>query len=66
LKALDGREITRFDGTRVALKLGGEQVVTVTMNWRQRVLSLIARPEVLFLLLLGALAGARLLRGRRS
>ena len=27
------------------------------MNWRQAVLSLIARPEVLFLLLLGALAG---------
>src|SRR5262245_47191167 len=27
------------------------------MNWRQRVLSTIVRPEILFLLLLGALAG---------
>jgi membrane-bound serine protease (ClpP class) len=27
------------------------------MNWRQQVLSLVARPETLFLLLLGALAG---------
>jgi membrane-bound serine protease (ClpP class) len=57
LKELDGREVTRFDGTRVTLRLAGQRVVVEQMNWRQRVLSLIARPEVLFLLLLGALAG---------
>lgn len=57
LKALDGREVTRFDGTKVTLHLKGEQTVVVAMNWRQAVLSLIARPDVLFLLLLGALAG---------
>jgi len=57
LAALDGREITRFDGSRVVLKLAGERTVPVTMNWRQAILSLIARPETLFLLLLGALAG---------
>lgn len=57
VKALEGREVTRFDGTRVTLRLAGQQVVVVRMNWRQQVLSLIARPEILFLLLLGALAG---------
>ena len=57
LKALDGREVTRFDGTKVTLSLKDVAPVPVAMNWRQAVLSMIARPEVLFLLLLGALAG---------
>jgi membrane-bound serine protease (ClpP class) len=57
LAALDGREITRFDGSKVTLSLKGERTFLVTMNWRQGILSLIARPETLFLLLLGALAG---------
>jgi membrane-bound serine protease (ClpP class) len=57
LAALDGREITRFDGTRVTLALKGEKTFVVAMNWRQGILSLIARPEALLLLLLGALAG---------
>jgi membrane-bound serine protease (ClpP class) len=57
LKALDGREVRRFDGTTVTLRLAGEATTTVAMSWRQRVLSAIARPDVLFLLLLGALAG---------
>lgn len=57
LKALDGREVTRFDGTRVTLDLKDVSPVAVAMNWRQVALSMIARPEVLFLLLLGALAG---------
>ena len=57
LKALDGREITRFDGTKLTLHLAGQETKTVAMNWRQGILSLIARPEVLFLLLLGTLAG---------
>ena len=54
---LDGREVTRFDGSRVTLSLKGERTRTVQLNWRQEILSAIARPEVLFLLLLGALAG---------
>jgi len=57
LEALEGRKIKRFDGTVVTLRLEGHVPVPVTMNWRQAILSLIARPEVLFLLLLGALAG---------
>jgi membrane-bound serine protease (ClpP class) len=57
LRQLDGREVTRFDGSTVTLHLKGERTFTVAMNWRQAVLSLVARPDVLFLLLLGALAG---------
>ena len=57
LKALDGREVKRFDGSVVTLRLQGQATRTVAMNWRQRILSVIARPELLFLLLLGAMAG---------
>jgi membrane-bound serine protease (ClpP class) len=57
IETLDGREVTRFDGSAVRLALAGHQTRRVEMDWRQLVLSTIARPEVLFLLLLGALAG---------
>jgi membrane-bound serine protease (ClpP class) len=57
LAQLDGREVKRFDGTTVTLHLSGHKTVDVKMDWRQAILSAIARPEVLFLLLLGALAG---------
>jgi membrane-bound serine protease (ClpP class) len=57
LVALDGRELSRFDGSKLTLHLAGHEPRTVAMNWRQAVLSLIARPDVLFLLLMGALAG---------
>jgi membrane-bound serine protease (ClpP class) len=57
IAALEGREIKRFDGTSVTLRLEGHKEVSVRMDWRQAILSAIARPEVLFLLLLGALAG---------
>jgi membrane-bound serine protease (ClpP class) len=55
--ALDGRVVTRFDGSEQTLKLKDARLASVEMNWRQAVLAAIARPEVLFLLLLGALAG---------
>jgi membrane-bound serine protease (ClpP class) len=57
LKQLDGREVRRFDGTTVVLHVAGQRTVDVRMDWRQAILSTIARPEILFLLLLGALAG---------
>jgi membrane-bound serine protease (ClpP class) len=57
LAELDGREVRRFDGTTVVLHLESEKPVEVTMDWRQAILSTIATPEILFLLLLGALAG---------
>jgi len=57
LAQLDGREVKRFDGTSVTLRLAGQKTVDLRMDWRQAILSAIARPEILFLLLLGALAG---------
>jgi membrane-bound serine protease (ClpP class) len=57
LVKLDGREVRRFDGSTVTLRLAGQRTVPVRMDWRQAILSTIARPEVLFLLLLGTLAG---------
>jgi membrane-bound serine protease (ClpP class) len=57
LRQLDGRAVRRFDGSTVTLRLAGQTTVVVRMNWRQAILSVIARPDVMFLLLLGALAG---------
>jgi membrane-bound serine protease (ClpP class) len=57
LHQLDGREVKRFDGTTTVLHLAGQKTVDVRMDWRQAILSMIASPETLFLLLLGALAG---------
>src|SRR5262249_46243238 len=57
LAKLDGREVRRFDGSTATLRLAGQRTVPVRMDWRQAILSTIARPEVLFLLLLGTLAG---------
>jgi membrane-bound serine protease (ClpP class) len=57
LAQLEGREVTRFDGTKVTLHLEGQATRDVRMDWRQAILSFVATPEILFLLLLGALAG---------
>jgi membrane-bound serine protease (ClpP class) len=57
IRSIDGRTITRFDGTKVTLDLRGQSTRVVRMDWHQAILSTIARPEILFLLLLGALAG---------
>ena len=57
LRALEGRAVRRFDGTSVTLRLAGAPTMDVRMTWRQLALSALARPELLFLLLLGALAG---------
>jgi membrane-bound serine protease (ClpP class) len=57
LRHLDGREVKRFDGTTVVLHVAAQKTFDVRMDWRQAILSTIARPEILFLLLLGALAG---------
>jgi membrane-bound serine protease (ClpP class) len=57
LRQLEGREVKRFDGGVAVVKVAGQKTVTVALDWRKRILSLVASPEVLFLLLLGALAG---------
>lgn len=51
LRALDGRTVTRFDGTTVVLRTADVRVESIEMNWRQRLLSAIAHPNVAFLLL---------------
>lgn len=57
LRQLDGRTVTRFDGTTVVLKTGGAEIVAVDMTLRQRVLSAVAHPNIAYLLLsLGMLA----------
>jgi membrane-bound serine protease (ClpP class) len=51
LVQLDGRTIRRFDGTSVALRIAGARVVPLEMNWRQRLLSTLAHPNIAYLLL---------------
>lgn len=51
LRKLDGRTISRFDGTTVVLHLANARVVPVSMTLRQRILSGIAHPNVAYLLL---------------
>jgi membrane-bound serine protease (ClpP class) len=57
LEKLDGREVERFDGALVRLRTKGVRTFAVEMSWHKQILSLVARPEILFLLLLGTLAG---------
>src|SRR5262245_51870442 len=51
LGRLDGRTVTRFDGTMVVLKTNGVRVIPIAMSLRQRILSAIAHPNVAYLLL---------------
>ncbi len=50
LKKLDGRTIKRFDGSETVLHTRDARVETLEMNWRQRILSAIAHPEVAYIL----------------
>ena len=50
VEQLDGREITRWDGSTVTLDLEDVRIENVTMNWRQRLLSAVAHPQVAVLL----------------
>ena len=52
LAMLDGRTITRFDGTSTRLELRGAQRVTLQMTLRQRMLARIVQPDALFILLI--------------
>jgi membrane-bound serine protease (ClpP class) len=51
LRQLDGRSVTRFDGTPVVLRTAGAELVPIEMSLRQRVLSTIANPTVAYLLM---------------
>jgi membrane-bound serine protease (ClpP class) len=55
LRALDGRIVRRFDGRRETLRLAGAKLKHVSMSGREKFLSWIANPAILFFLLaLGA------------
>ena len=51
LRSLDGRTITRFDGTTVVVRTAAARIVPVQMTRRQRVLGAIANPNIAYLLL---------------
>jgi membrane-bound serine protease (ClpP class) len=51
LRKLDGRSVTRFDGTVVVLKTAGARVVPIEMSLRQRILSAVAHPNVAYILM---------------
>jgi membrane-bound serine protease (ClpP class) len=56
LAQLDGRTVTRIDGSQMILRLAGEQLTRVTPTARQRLLLALADPRVAFVLFaLGAL-----------
>src|SRR5207245_327802 len=57
LRQLEGRTVTRFDGSKVTLHLAGQSVHDVPMTLKQHILSYIMDPDVAFALLgLGLLA----------
>ena len=57
LSAIDGRNITRFDGSHVVLHTKGKPLVDFNMTLKQRLLGTILNPNVAFILLvIGALA----------
>ena len=56
LAALEGREVTRFDGRHETLHLGQSEISEYKLSMRERIVSAIADPNVGFILLvLGAL-----------
>jgi membrane-bound serine protease (ClpP class) len=57
LAALDGREIPRFDGARLTLALAAPEVVAVAPNTTDKLLSVIAHPNIAYLLLLLGMLG---------
>jgi membrane-bound serine protease (ClpP class) len=57
LAALDGREVTRFDGTKLTLALAAPEVVRVAPSTSDKLLSVIAHPNIAYLLLLLGMLG---------
>jgi membrane-bound serine protease (ClpP class) len=57
LRALDGRTVRRFGGTTLVLRTAGARETTSEVDWMQRALEFLGRPEVAGLLLLLGLGG---------
>ena len=51
LMQLDGRTVTRFDGSTVVLRTAGAETLALEMSLRQRILSALAHPNIAYLLL---------------
>ena len=50
LEQLDGRSIKRWNGDTIELTTAGAEIISLQMNWRQRLLSAIAHPQIAVLL----------------
>lgn len=57
IAALNGRTITRFDGSQLTLNLAMPVVTDAPMNAREKLLSRIVEPDVFFILLIVAVLG---------
>jgi membrane-bound serine protease (ClpP class) len=57
LALLDSREITRFDGSTVTVRTAGARFAVSRFPWRQKFMEVLTNPIVVYLLLLGGLAG---------
>ena len=57
LRALDGRKVRRFGGESLVLATAGARTVQSEVDWMQRILEFLGRPEVAALLLLLGLGG---------
>ena len=51
VRKLEGRSVTRFDGTTQVLRLEGVRIEQIDMTWAQRALSTLAHPQIAYLLL---------------
>jgi membrane-bound serine protease (ClpP class) len=52
LKQIDGRTITRFDGSKVTLHTANDHIVLLDMSLKQRVMSSLLDPNLAFILLI--------------
>jgi len=57
LRALDGRTVRRFGGETLTLATAGARTVQSEVDWMQRILEFLGRPEVAALLLMLGLGG---------
>jgi membrane-bound serine protease (ClpP class) len=56
LQAIEGRKVTRFDGSTITLNLAGAEIVEYERSMRESIIAAIADPNIaLILLVLGAL-----------
>jgi len=53
LAALDGREITRMDGTKLVLHLSGARIVSIQPTLREQLLGWLVNPNIALLFLVG-------------